>query len=178
MHIGASKAISMSKMNNNSRKNSKNSKNTAKKALRSKISSKKNFKIENLEPRLMMDASAGYDIDKIEEYVNQFDSITVSTEENSLSSLSSFTEFDASSIETSEIANRPMALLRAPAAEPLLNNEDSSADSDSSSLKNTLHLTDSFEIPYVGKTLSIGNEAYCMSEIIDVADSHRQVNPI
>ena len=59
MHIGASKAISMSKMNNNSRKNSKNSKNTAKKALRSKISSKKNFKIENLEPRLMMDASAG-----------------------------------------------------------------------------------------------------------------------
>ncbi len=72
----------------------------------------------------MMDASAGYDIDKIEEYVNQFDSITVSTEENSLSSLSSFTEFDASSIETSEIVNRPMALLRAPAAEPLLNNED------------------------------------------------------
>ena len=59
MHIGASKAISMSKMNNNSRKNSKNSKNTAEKALRSKISSKKNFKIENLEPRLMMDASVG-----------------------------------------------------------------------------------------------------------------------
>ena len=28
---------------------------------------------------VMMDASAGYDIDKIEEYVNQFDSITVST---------------------------------------------------------------------------------------------------
>ena len=163
----------MSKMNNNSRKNSKNSKNTAKKALRSKISSKKNFKIENLEPRLMMDASAGYDIDKIEEYVNQFDSITVSTEENSLSSLSSFTEFDASSIETSEIANRPMALLRAPAAEPLLNNEDSSADSDSSSLKNSLHLTDSFEISYVGKTLSIGNEAYRMSEIIDVVDQVR-----
>ena len=73
---------------------------------------------------VMMDASAGYDIDKIEEYVNQFDSITVSTEENSLSSLSSFTEFDASSIESSEIVNRPMALLRAPAAEPLLNNED------------------------------------------------------
>ncbi len=72
----------------------------------------------------MMDASAGYDIDKIEEYVNQFDSITVSTEENSLSSLSSFAEFDASSIGSSEIFNRPMALLRAPAAEPLLNNED------------------------------------------------------
>ena len=72
----------------------------------------------------MMDASAGYDIDKIEKYVNQFDTITVSTEENFLSSLSSFTEFVAPSIETSEIVNRPMALLRAPAAEPLLNNED------------------------------------------------------
>ena len=163
----------MSKMNNNSRKNSKTTKNASKKAMRSKTSSKKNFKIENLEPRLMMDASAGYDIDKIEEYVNQFDSITVSTEENSLSSLSSFTEFDASSIETSEIVNRPMALLRAPAAEPLLNNEDTPADSDSSSLKSTLHLTDSFEIPYVGKTLSIGNEAYRMSEIIDVVDQVR-----
>ena len=159
----------MSKMNNNSRKNSKNSKNTAKKALRSKISSKKNFKIENLEPRLMMDASAGYDIDRIEEYVNQFDTITVSTEENSLSSLSSYTEFDASSIETSEIVNRPMALLRAPAAEPLLNN----ADSDSSSLKNTLHLTDSFEIPYVGSTLKIGNNDYKVTEIIDVVDQVR-----
>lgn len=163
----------MSKMNNNSRKNSKNSKNASKKTTRSRKNSKKNFKIENLEPRLMMDASAGYDIDKIEEYVNQFDSITVLTEENSLSSLSSFAEFDASGIETSEIVNRPMALLRAPAAEPLLNNEDSPADSDSSSLKNTLHLTNSFEIPYVGKTLSIGNEAYRMSEIIDVVDQVR-----
>ena len=91
-------------MNNNSRKNSKSSKKTSKKATRSRNSSKKNFKIENLEPRwgasaslygsemktnkfvfaslallVVMDASAGYDIDKIEEYVNQFDSITVST---------------------------------------------------------------------------------------------------
>ena len=49
----------MSKKNINSRKNNKNTKNTAKKALRSKTSSKNNFKIENLEPRLMMDASAG-----------------------------------------------------------------------------------------------------------------------
>ena len=94
-------------MNNNSRKNNKN----AKKISKNKRNSKKNFIIENLEPRwgasaslyssemktnkfvfaslallVVMDASAGYDIDKIEEYVNQFDSITVSTEENSLSS--------------------------------------------------------------------------------------------
>ena len=163
----------MSKMNNNSRKNSKTSKNAMKKATRSRKSSKKNFKIENLEPRLMMDASAGYDIDKIDEYANQFDAITVSTEENSLSSLSSYTEFVAPSIETSEIVNRPMALLRAPAAEPLLDDADVPADPDSYSLKNTLHLTDSFEIPYVGKTLSIGNETYSMSEIIDVVDQVR-----
>lgn len=69
-------------------------------------------------------ASTSYDIDKIDEYANQFDTITVSTEEKSLSSLGSFTEFGTSDIETSEIVNRPMALLRAPAAEPLLNNED------------------------------------------------------
>jgi hypothetical protein len=41
----------MSKMNNNSRKNTKTSKNAMKKATRSRLSSKKNFKIENLEPR-------------------------------------------------------------------------------------------------------------------------------
>ena len=82
------------------------------------------FVFASLALLVVMDASAGYDIDKIEEYVNQFDSITVSTEEKSLSSLGSFTEFGASDIETSEIVNRPMALLRAPAAEPLLNNED------------------------------------------------------
>ena len=51
----------MSKMNNNSRKNAKNSKNVSKKAVRSRKCSKKNFKIETLEPRLMMDASAGFD---------------------------------------------------------------------------------------------------------------------
>ena len=72
----------------------------------------------------MMDASAGYDIDKIDDYAYQFGSITVSTEENSLPSLGSFAEFVAPSVETSETVNRPMALLRAPAAEPLLNNED------------------------------------------------------
>jgi hypothetical protein len=82
------------------------------------------FVFASLALLVVMEASAGYDIDKIDDYANQFDAITVSTEENSLSSLSSFTEFDASSIETSEIVNRPMALLRAPAAEPLLNNED------------------------------------------------------
>ncbi len=163
----------MSKMNNNSRKNSKNSKNASKKTTRSRKSSKKNFKIENLEPRLMMDASAGYDIDKIDDYANQFDAITVSTEENSLSSLSSFTEFVAPSIETSEIVNRPMALLRAPAAEPLLDNEDTPADSDTSSLKSALHLTDSFEIPYVGATLKIGNYDYKVTQIIDIVDQVR-----
>ena len=163
----------MSKMNNNSRKNSKTSKNAMKKATRSRKSSKKNFKIESLEPRLMMDASAGYDIDKIDECANQFDTITVSTEENSLSSLGSFTEFGASDIETSEIVNRPMALLRALAAESLSNNVDAPADSDSSSLKNTLHLTDSFEIPYVGATLKIGNYDYKVTEIIDIVDQVR-----
>ena len=82
------------------------------------------FVFASLALLVVMDASAGYDIDKIDDYANQFGDITVSTEENSLSSLSSYTEFGASSIETSEIVNRPMALLRAPAAEPLLNNED------------------------------------------------------
>ena len=87
----------MSKMNNNSRKNSKSSKKTT----RSRNSSKKNFKIENLEPRLMMDASAGfdvYDVEKIEAYTNQFNAIAAAISEKASSVISSFAEFDVKDI--------------------------------------------------------------------------------
>lgn len=88
----------MSKMNNNSRKNNKNTKNTAKKALRSKISSKKNFKIENLEPRLMMDASAGFDVEKIDAYASQFEAIATTISKNASSAIEYFNEVDVSNV--------------------------------------------------------------------------------
>ncbi len=100
----------MSKKNNISRKNSKTSKNDAKKATRSRISSKKNFKIENLEPRLMMDASAGFDVEKIEEYESRFDVIADAVAENVVSSIGSFTEFDVSKLGIYDKIDSPIAL--------------------------------------------------------------------
>ena len=86
----------MSKMNNNSRKNSKTTKNTTKKTTRSRTSSKKNFKIENLEPRLMMDAATGFDINRIDEYKNQFADVADSIANNVSSAVAAVTEFDVS----------------------------------------------------------------------------------
>ena len=88
----------MSKMNNNSRKNSRSSKKTTKKATRSRSSSKKNFKIENLEPRLMMDASAGFDVDKINAYTSQFEAIATTISVNASSAIESFKEFDVTNV--------------------------------------------------------------------------------
>ncbi|WP_175545432.1 LEPR-XLL domain-containing protein [Fibrobacter sp. UWB12] len=88
----------MSKMNNNSRKNVKNSKNVSKKAVRSRKSSKKNFKIETLEPRLMMDASAGFDVDKIEEYTSQFETIATIISEKASSAIEYFNEVDVTNV--------------------------------------------------------------------------------
>ncbi|MBO4828132.1 MAG: LEPR-XLL domain-containing protein [Fibrobacter sp.] len=88
----------MSKMNNNSRKNVKNSKNVSKKVVCSRKSSKKNFKIETLEPRLMMDASAGFDVDKINAYTSQFEAIAITISKNASSAIESFKEFDVSNV--------------------------------------------------------------------------------
>ncbi len=88
----------MSKMNNNSHKNSKFSKKTTKKVTRSRLSSKKNFKIENLEPRLMMDASAGFDVDKINAYTTQFEAIATIVSEKASAAIESFNEFDVKNI--------------------------------------------------------------------------------
>ena len=88
----------MSKTNNNSRKNSKTTKNTAKKATRPRTSSKKNFKIENLEPRLMMDAATGFDIDRIDEYKNQFADVADSIANNVSNAVAAVTEFDVSNL--------------------------------------------------------------------------------
>ncbi|MCQ2098529.1 MAG: LEPR-XLL domain-containing protein [Fibrobacter sp.] len=48
-------------MNENSRKSSKK---VSSKSAKAKKVSKKNFKIENLEPRLMMDAASGFEVEK------------------------------------------------------------------------------------------------------------------
>ena len=85
-------------MNNNSRKNVKNSKNVSKKAVRSRKSSKKNFKIETLEPRLMMDASAGFDVDKINTYTSQFEAIATIISEKASSAIEYFNEFDVTNV--------------------------------------------------------------------------------
>ena len=100
----------MSKMNNNSRKNVKNSKNVSKKAVRSRKSSKKNFKIETLEPRLMMDASAGFDVDKIEEYASQFESIASTVADNVYTTVGSVAEFDVSNLGVLDNIESPIAL--------------------------------------------------------------------
>ena len=104
------KAILMSKMNNNSRKNVKNSKNVSKKAVRSRKSSKKNFKIETLEPRLMMDASAWFDVDKIEEYASQFESIASTVADNVYTTVGSVAEFDVSNLGVLDNIESPIAL--------------------------------------------------------------------
>ncbi|MBQ2560584.1 MAG: LEPR-XLL domain-containing protein, partial [Fibrobacter sp.] len=89
----------MSKTNNNSRKNTKTTKNTAKKATRSRISSKKNFKIENLEPRLMMDAApAAFDVEKLEDYANQFANVADSIANKASEAIGAVTEFDVSNL--------------------------------------------------------------------------------
>jgi len=86
----------MSKLNNNSRKNTKNLSSKSKKA------SKKNFKIENLEPRLMMDAATGFDIEKIDEYTKQFESISSTVGDEVYSAVSSISEFNASALGITE----------------------------------------------------------------------------
>ncbi len=102
----------MSKMNNNSRKNSKNTKKSAKKAVRSKKSSPKNFKIENLEPRLMMDA-AGFDVDKLEQgaYTSQFDSVVETIGSELVTKISSFNDYNVSKIGISNKFISPVQLL-------------------------------------------------------------------
>ena len=102
----------MSKTNNNSRKNTKTTKNTAKKATRSRTSSKKNFKIENLEPRLMMDAApAAFDVEKLEDYANQFANVADSIANKASEAISAVTEFDVSSLGVTQNAANFVSML-------------------------------------------------------------------
>ena len=100
----------MSKMNNNSRKNKKNAPKASKKVLRSGYSSKKNFKIENLEPRLMMDASAGFDVEKIDDYAVQFENIAASIGNEVSTTIGNVVEFDVSKLGISDNISSPVAL--------------------------------------------------------------------
>ena len=100
----------MSKMNNNSRKNKKNAPKASKKTVRSRISSKKNFKIENLEPRLMMDASAGFDVEKIDDYAVQFENIATSIGNEVSTTIGNVVEFDVSKLGFSDNISSPAAL--------------------------------------------------------------------
>lgn len=85
----------MSKMNNNSRKSTKN---TSSKSAKSKKVAKKNFKIESLEPRLMMDAASGFEVEKLETYVDQFISASENIGSDITSAIDNIVDFNASSL--------------------------------------------------------------------------------
>lgn len=102
------KANLMSKMNNNSRKSSKN---TSSKSSKAKRTSKKNFKIENLEPRLMMDAASGFEADKIDTYVESFASISTELGEGFSKTLENIEKFDFAELGLTEKFDSFTALL-------------------------------------------------------------------
>ncbi|PWJ58102.1 MULTISPECIES: LEPR-XLL domain-containing protein [unclassified Fibrobacter] len=86
-------------MNNNSRKSSKNASSKSSKARKN---SKKNFKIENLEPRLMMDAATSFEVEKIETYVDQFASVSETIGNDITSAIDNIVDFNASSLGLTE----------------------------------------------------------------------------
>ena len=56
------------------------------------------FVFASLALLVVMDASAGYDIDKIEEYASQFEAIATIISKNASSAIESFNEFDVTNV--------------------------------------------------------------------------------
>lgn len=98
----------MSKMNENSRKSSKNA---SSKSSRARKNSKKNFKIENLEPRLMMDAASGFEVEKFDTYVDSFESISSKLGEGLSKTLDNVEKIDSADLGLTEKFDSFTALL-------------------------------------------------------------------
>ncbi|MCQ2091997.1 MAG: LEPR-XLL domain-containing protein [Fibrobacter sp.] len=95
-------------MNNNSRKSSKN---TSSKSSKARKNSKKNFKIENLEPRLMMDAATSFEVEKLDAYAEQFESLSATIGDEVTKAIDSISSFDISSLGISEKIDSVTSLL-------------------------------------------------------------------
>lgn len=81
-----------------------NNKNTKKSNSKSKKSSRNIYKIETLEPRLMMDAESGFDADRLDDYSEQIESISGNIGEQVSAAVDSIDGFDASKLGLSEYA--------------------------------------------------------------------------
>ena len=79
-----------------------NNKNTKKSASKAKKSTRNNYKIESLEPRLMMDADSGFDAEHLNEYAEQIESISGNIGEQVSSAVNSIEGFDASKLGLAE----------------------------------------------------------------------------
>ena len=75
-----------------------NNKNTKKSASKAKKSTRNNYKIESLEPRLMMDADSGFDAEHLDEYAEQIESISSNMGEQVSAAVNSIEGFDASKL--------------------------------------------------------------------------------
>ena len=71
---------------------------------KSKKSTRNNYKIESLEPRLMMDAESGFDADRLDDYSEQIGSISGNIGELVSAAVDSIDGFDASKLDLSEYA--------------------------------------------------------------------------
>ena len=79
-----------------------NNKNTKKSASKAKKFTRNNYKIESLEPRLMMDADSGFDAEHLHEYAEQIESISGNIGERVSSAVDAIDGFDASKLGLSE----------------------------------------------------------------------------
>ena len=71
---------------------------------KSKKSTRNNYKIESLEPRLMMDADSGFDAEHLDDYAEQIESISGNIGEQVSAAVDSIDGFDASKLGLSEYA--------------------------------------------------------------------------
>ena len=79
-----------------------NNKNTNKSASKAKKSTRNNYKIESLEPRLMMDADSGFDVERLNDYAEQIESISGNMGEQVSAAVNSIEGFDASKLGLAE----------------------------------------------------------------------------
>ncbi|WP_290730139.1 MULTISPECIES: LEPR-XLL domain-containing protein [unclassified Fibrobacter] len=86
-------------MSKNVKSNNKNIKKSAPKA---KKSTRNNYKIESLEPRLMMDADPGFDVEHLNDYAEQIESISGNMGEQVSAAVNSIEGFDASKLGLAE----------------------------------------------------------------------------
>ncbi|WP_290737932.1 calcium-binding protein [Fibrobacter sp. UBA3718] len=81
-----------------------NNKNTKKSASKAKKFTRNNYKIESLEPRLMMDADSGFDAEHLNDYAEQIESISGNIGEQVSAAVDSIDGFDALKLGLGEYA--------------------------------------------------------------------------